>query len=577
MAMEEPMLTFAANVSALNLVDFIKPILMLLLLGVYLRALGSILEKDIRYFNLNAAMWNSIFLVTGCIALLAVLAIPIFWLGLPTMIVILLAPLLAYWKHRNDAVQNESQKFRLSSMTMTDRLAARKSRSDQRSAAAVLSGPKSKGDLQVPRDTDPLKPIHMAMEDLLLPAIEARASRLELGLTKNGGSASQIVDGVRYKREALATETAKNVIDYLKKAAGMDVEENRKLQRAKFGIRIKNATQNTTLHATTSGSSRGILFRLDLNRDQQLDRDYANLGLEPEQEAILLPSLDPENRHGIILVGAASGQGLSTSLSCLLQRHDAYTTNIKTLERDVQRLIEGVDHVEFDPAGVEADFATQLRSIIRRGPDIVMVSDLKDPATAVQASLPGRNGPLLYIGIPTKDGARGVVSDWLRANGEPKDTEAIKKAVSPLLSVVTSRILRKLCENCRTPFNPTTDQAKKLGIKDPANAQLFRQNGRIQVKNKIEECPTCGGTGFLGTLGIFEVMPIDRDARKLLVNGDFKGAYTHARRSLGMMLMQEAALRKVARGETSLEEVARVLSPEKAGAPHSKSVGASTS
>ncbi|MDE0889269.1 MAG: ATPase, T2SS/T4P/T4SS family [Phycisphaerales bacterium] len=575
MAMEEPMLTFAANVSALNLVDFIKPILMLVLLGVYLRALGSILERDIRYFNLNLAMWNSIFLVTGCIAFVAVLAIPIFWAGLPVMIVILLAPLLAYWKYRNEAVQDESQKFTLSSMSMSDRLAARKSRSDQRSAAAVLSGPK--GDLQVPADDDPLKPIHMAMEDLLLPALEARASRLEIGLTKNGGSASQIVDSVRYKREPLPTETTKNIIDYLKQAARMDVDENRKLQRAKFGIRIKNAARNTTLHATTSGSSQGILFRLDFNRDQQLDRDYENLGLEPEQEAILLPSLDPETCHGVILVGAAPGQGLSTSLCCLLQRHDAYTTNIKTLERDVQRSIEGVDHVEFDPIGSEVDFPMQLRSIIRRGPDIIMVSDLKDPATAVQASLPGREGPLIYIGIPTKDGARGVVSDWLRANGDSGDKKAMTKAVAPLLCVVTSRILRKLCTNCRTPFSPTAEQVKKLGIKDPANAELFRQSGRIQVKNKIEECPTCGGTGFLGTIGVFEVMPIDRDARKLLHDGDFKGAYTHARRSLGMMLMQEAGLRKVARGETSLEEVARVLSPAKAGAPRSKSVGASAS
>ncbi|MDG2022396.1 MAG: ATPase, T2SS/T4P/T4SS family [Phycisphaerales bacterium] len=574
MAMEEPMLTLAANASALNLVDFIKPILMLLLLGVYLRALGSILERDLRYFNLNIAMWNTIFLVTACLALVAVLAIPIFWAGFPAMIVILLAPLLAYWKHRNDAVQDESQKFTLSSMSMSDRLDARKSRSNQRAAAAVLSGPK--GDLQVPADDDPLKPIHMAMEDLLLPALEARASRLELGLTKKGGAASQIVDSVRYKREPLPTDSAKNIIDYLKKAAGMDVEENRKLQRAKFGIRIKNATRNTTLHATTSGSSQGILFRLDFNRDQQLDRDYEDLGLEAEQEAILQPSVELENRHGVILVGSAPGQGLSTSLCCLLQRHDAYTTNIKTLERDVQRMIEGVDHSEFDPAGAEVDFPTQLRSIIRRGPDIIMVSDLKDPATAVQASLPGRDdsSPLIYIGIPTKDGARGVVSDWLRANGDSKDTDAMKKAVSPLLAVVTGRILRKLCTNCRTPFNPTAEQAKKLGIKDPANTQLYRQSGRIQVKNKIEECPTCGGTGFLGTIGVFEVMPVDRDARKLLVNGDFKGAYTHARRSLGMMLMQEAALRKVARGETSLEEVARVLSPEKAGAPTSKSVGA---
>ena len=186
-----------------------------------------------------------------------------------------------------------------------------------------------------------------------------------------------------------------------------------------------------------------------------------------------------------------------------------------------------------------------------------MVSDLQDAGTGKQAALVGRDGPLLYLGVQTKEGIPCAVTEWFRAVGD------LKEAASPMTAVVTGRVMRKLCPECRTPFSPSTEQAKKLGIKDPGAVQLYRQSGRIQVKNKIEECPMCRGTGFFGTVGVFEVMPVDRDARKLLADGDLKGAYTHARRSLGMMLMQEAALRKVARGETSLEEVARVLSPGK--------------
>ena len=569
------MLTFAATASAINLVDFIKPILMLVVLGIYLRVLGQIFEKDLRYFNLKAGLWNSIFVTTGCLAIVVVLVIPIFWAGLPAMIVILLAPVFAYWKYRNDNIQDENQKFSMADMSMSDRMAARRSRNEQRAAAAVLSGPG--GDLQVPGEEDPLKAVHMAMEDLLLPAIDARASRLEIALTKNGGAASQIVDSVRYKRESIPTETAKSIIDYLKQTAGLDVAENRKLQRGELGIRIRNATKSTHLHLTTSGGSQGILFRLDVNRDQQLDRDFKDLGFEPEQLEVLAPSGTAEGQHGVILVGTAPGQGQTSTLYGLMQRHDAYTSNIKSLERDVQRGIEGVDHLAYDPATADEDFPTTLRSILRRGPDIVMVSDLKDPATAVQASLPGRDGPLIYVGVASKDGVRGVVTDWLRAAAGPKDEEATKKAIAPLVAAVTCRVMRRLCTNCRTPYSPNAEQAKKLGIKDPANVQLFRQSGRIQVKNKIEECPACGGTGFLGTTAAFEVMPMDREARKLLLGGDFKGAYTHARRSLGMMMMQEAALRKVARGETSLEEVGRVLASDKPkaskGRPAASSAG----
>ena len=84
------MLTFAATASAINLVDFIKPVLMLVVLGIYLRVLGQIFEKDLRYFNLKAGLWNSIFVATACIAIVVVLVIPIFWAGLPAMMPLLM-------------------------------------------------------------------------------------------------------------------------------------------------------------------------------------------------------------------------------------------------------------------------------------------------------------------------------------------------------------------------------------------------------------------------------------------------------------------------------------------------------
>ncbi len=547
----------AATASALNLVDFVKPVLALIAIGAYLRLIGSTLEKDLRYFNFNVAVWNATFLVSAVVAFGVMLLIPYFLAGFPAMIVIMLAPLLVYWKYRNDNVQNESQKFTLSSVSLGDRMAARKSRSVQKSASAVLLSAKF-AELQVPDEGDPRRAIHLALEDLLLPAIEARATRLELGATAKGGSASQIVDGVRYKREALATETAASVLDYLKQAAGLPIEERRKKLRGRCGIRLRESGKTITLDLVTSGSSQGLTLRIDFDRDKQLDRDFEALGLEKEQAKVLATTVEAESRHGVILVGMGPGQGLTSTLTALLTRHDAYTCNIKTIERDVQRLIEGVDHAEWDASKPDVDFATQLRSIIRRGPDIVMVSDLQDPGTGAQAALVGIDGPLVYVGVQTKDGIPGTITDWFRSVGD------LKQAATPLVTVITGRIMRKLCPECRTPFSPSPDQAKKLGIKDPS-IQLHRQSGRVQIKNKIEECPLCRGTGFFGTVGVYEVMPIDREARKMLAGGDLKAAYTHARRSLGMMLMQEAALRKVARGETSLEEVARVLSPGKAG------------
>ncbi len=558
--MHDPVALLAANASALNLVDFIKPVLLLIPLLAYLRFISTSVEKDLRFFNHNVALWNATFLVSGCAALAAGLFIPLFIAGLPVAILILLAPLLAYWKYRNDNVENEDQKFQLGASTVGDRMAARKKNQTQRSASAVLLD-QHLAERSVPDEEDRLRPIHLAMEDVLLPAINARSTRLEVAITAKGGSIAQIVDGVRYKREPMTKEVAAGIVDYLKQASGLEVEERRKKQRGRCGVKLQDEDRRAILDITTSGSSQGIRLRIDIDRDAQLQREFDELGIEPEQLKVLEQTADGAQRSGIILVAAGPGQGLTSMLTTLLKRHDAYTSNIKTLERDIQRQVEGVDHTEWDPNNPELDFPTHLRSIIRRGPDIVMISDLQDPATAAQAAAVGTDGPLIYVGIQTKDGVAGAINEWFRAVGDHKI------AAKPLVGVIAGRTMRKLCPECKVPYTPSAEQAKKLGIKDPSAVQLFRQSGRVQVKNKIEECPLCRGTGFFGTLGVFEIMPVDRDSRRLLAHSDLKAAYTHARRSLGMMLMQEAALRKVSRGETSLEEVARVLSPEKTRRP----------
>lgn len=543
-------MTLASQADSFVLVSFIKPILAMALLVVYLRVIGTVLEPDLRHFHFNVIGWNSTFLGTACVSLVALLLIPIFWIGLPVMALVLAAPLLIYWKHRNENVP-DSAKFSLTAETMATRSDARKARKTQREATAVFSSPKGK-ELTVPSPEDPLRPVHIAAEDLLLPAIEARATRVELAATPKGGTAVQVVDAVRYKRDAMAKETASAIIDYLKRAADLDTEERRKLQRGRFSVRTGN--QSVVLDLSTSGSSQGLILRLDLDRDKQLERDFGELGFVKPQLEILTDFSNEAARHGTILVACAPGQGLTSVLYGMLTAHDAYVTNIKTLERDVQRQIEGIDHVEFDPNKPELDFQTHVRSILRRGPDILMISDLQEPSAAEILALSGSDGPLMIVGVQSREGIAGAITEWFRGVGD------LKKAAVPLKAVITGRVMRKLCPECRQPFSPSAEQLKTLGISSGKQVQLFRSSGRIQVKNKVEECPVCRGTGFFGTTGIYEVMPIDREARKQLANGDLRGAYVHAKRSLRMLTMQEAALLKVRDGVTSLEEVARIFS-----------------
>jgi len=266
-------------------------------------------------------------------------------------------------------------------------------------------------------------------------------------------------------------------------------------------------------------------------------------------------------RHGVILIGAPPGHGLSTTAYSFLSRHDAYTSNVKSLEREVLVQLLGVDQVQWDPSNPDIDYATNLQSILRRDPDIVLADEVRDTETARVIVEPGMKGPLIYIQQPLPT-VTDQIRDWVKKVGDVKD------AVRALRAVTNQRLLRTLCPNCRQAYTPTPEQIKKLNLPAKKVSQLYRASGKVQVKNKIENCKVCGGTGYLGQTAAFEVMIVDDEGRKLLGTGDLKAALAHARRN-NMFYIQEAALAKVISGETDLDEVVRVTSPaaQKPNAP----------
>ena len=239
-------------------------------------------------------------------------------------------------------------------------------------------------------------------------------------------------------------------------------------------------------------------------------------------------------------------------------RHDGYTSNIKTIETDVQVRIDGVDHVQWDPTNAAVNYATNLQSILRRDPDVVMAGRITDQESGKVVSEPGMKGPLIYV--PLRTGTIGTaIREWVKLVGD------LKRAIAPLRAVTNQRLLRTLCPNCKQAYQPSADRLARLHLPADKVKQLFQASGKVQVKNKIEQCPVCGGTGYLGQTGIFEVMMVNDEVRRALIAGDLKAGLAAARRGK-MIYLQEAALTKVVSGETPIEEVIRVTSPSKPGA-----------
>ena len=200
------------------------------------------------------------------------------------------------------------------------------------------------------------------------------------------------------------------------------------------------------------------------------------------------------------------------------------------------------------------DYVTQLQSIIRRGPDVIYADDLSEAGVGKLIAAPNNSEIRFYVALPV-DGVAAAITEWFKAVGD------VKLAATPLRMVVAQKLCRKLCSACRVPYQPSAEQAKKLGISASKPVEIFKSSGKVQTKNKIIDCPMCNGTGFLGQIIISEVFIVDDEARGFLAKGDLKSAYNSSRMKHKLPGLQESALLRVRDGTTSIEEVIRVLSP----------------
>lgn len=529
----------------------VNPIMPLVAFGALLFQgwiVSSKLDKDARFFHFARVQWNIAHLIAGfvgfCITLTPVTEPWWFAVSFPLGLLVMLSTVFVYWGYRNRRVP-EDQKFYLS----TDRIRAamQKRAAAKASAAAAISLVDSEGNSRIPpgKESEAF-PVHIAMEQILTPAFLAGASRIELLPAKSGQyTVAQFVDTIRYRREPIDSTQANAVINYLKSHAGLDVKDMRRKQTGDMSAQL--GTDTNELRARTSGSSQGQTLVLEINLKKRIDVKPEKLGFLPNQYERLDEAIS--DGSGIVLVAAPRGGGRTTALYALLRRHDAFTRNIRTLELEHLIQIDGVGHSEFKITEDGPDFATQLRSMLRRDPNIVMVSDLVDAQTAKEAATPGPKGPLIYLGLRAASGLEALAM-WCKSVGE------LPEAAAPLRAVITGLLLRRLCENCKVPYSPPAEQLKKLGIPADHVKQLYKPSGKIIERNKEETCPVCAGLAYRGIVGSYEVLAFDDQARKLISKGDLNGLRSHTAR-LKTITLQQAALRKAIEGVTSIDEVIR--------------------
>lgn len=375
---------------------------------------------------------------------------------------------------------------------------------------------------------------------LIRHACANRASHLHLGINAQGPWIRERIDGV-LSEVPVPSELAADypgVVARLKILADLSLAQQLPQQgRAWCVIDGAKLMLRISVVPTPQGEHVGIRF-LDPSRTLRLEQ----LGFSKEQLSRVAALV--AKPAGLLLITGPKDAGKSTTLSALLAALNTGRLNIVSIEDLVEQDLPGVTQIEVRPH-LGLTHAAALRSALRHDPDVVMVDEIRDEETARIAIRAALNGHLVVSTLPTADAAGGIVR-LLDLGIEPF------AVCAALWGVISQRLLRMLCERCRT--SAEVDAAALASVL-PAGAGAA---GVMRVWH-AQGCPRCRHTGYNGRTGVYELLPLDHQLRSLIFK---RTAGAHIRQSAvsrGMTTLWQAGLRKMQAGLTSLEELVRVL------------------
>ncbi len=545
-------MTLAAG-DAFILVSWWKAILLMIPFIGWAWVISTHLDKHAQRFFLGQEKWNLIHMIFGAAALALVVLLPMG--GIVGLLVaffgaaiILGLDILVFASvaNKDDRIP-EHAKLKLNMAEMAAKREEKKAAKKLGTSELIIVGA-NKMKIAPPDKESTAYAVRLAAEEILINGHSARASQIDIHpVNAETYGVSMLVDGVRQPGEQLAQSDAVQVIDFWKKAAGLDVSDRRRKQTG--SIDASSETISTTnVKCTTSGSKNGMVLTMLFNPSAAVRRMPENLGMTGSQLEMVKDWA--KETQGIVLLAAPNDNGRTSTMYSMLKLHDAYTSNIQTIEYEIEDAIEGVKQIRFDQSQEDADFATTVRSSLRRDPDVVGVCDLPDASTAKNIANADHDRTRVYLSLKSDD-AIGAIQLYVRGVGDAK------LAAEGLQGVVAQKLLRTLCNNCKVAYQPTPDMLKKLGLPADKVKQLFKKGGQVLIRNKPEICPACNGIGYEGQTGCFGVFPIGDEERKMIAAENWTGLRT-AMRKRSLPTVQQAALRKAVEGITSIEEVSRI-------------------
>jgi len=376
-------------------------------------------------------------------------------------------------------------------------------------------------------------PVVKLVDLIIRQAIEERASDIHIEPFKDKLNLRYRIDGILHEIPPPAYHLRHAIISRIKILAKLDIAEKRLPQDGAFMVKIgeRMIDIRVSIIPTVYGE-KAVLRILDKS---QVPLDLKELGFEAKELEIFRKAIHAP--YGLVFLTGPTGSGKTTTLYAALNEIKSPTINILTVEDPVEYRFEGINQVQVKPH-IGLTFATALRAFLRQDPDVILVGEVRDLETAeicIRASLTGH---LVLSTVHTNDAPTAI--------GRLIDIGVERYLLAPsLLLVAAQRLVRKLCPECKEPYEPSKEFLQKNKLTKDI---LYKHKG----------CQACRYTGYKGRIGIFEIMPISERIRALIEKGSGTDILREAAREEGMLTLWESGLQKVAQGITDVEEVMRV-------------------
>ncbi|MFH1955769.1 MAG: GspE/PulE family protein [Patescibacteria group bacterium] len=397
-------------------------------------------------------------------------------------------------------------------------------------------------------------PVARVVNTILEYAVKARASDVHIEPQEEKTRVRYRIDGVLQERLSLPKKVTESVMARIKILAGLKIDEKRKPQDGRFKVEIGDTTTDLRVSSLPTVFGEKIVIRLLKEQGQVLtfkDLGLRGIALKHFEEVLLRP-------NGIILVTGPTGSGKTVTLATALSKLNTVRVNIITLEDPVEIRVHGVNQVQINTAA-GLSFASGLRSILRQDPNIIMVGEIRDSETASLAINAALTGHLVLSTLHTNSAA-GAIPRLIDMGAENF------LLASTLNLVLAQRLVRKICSFCKEKYEApkevaedikkglgalfSTESADKADVKTDKMGKVYLYRGK--------GCDKCSQQGYLGRVGIFEVMTVSSKIAKLILERRPESDIEKDAVGEGMVTLLQDGYLKTLEGITTIEEVLRV-------------------